>query len=75
MKRCRRCEETKPLAEFHQCAATKDGYKAQCKPCRNRVILAARRKKREEGPPPPIDPMEWIRELAQIKQQQPHSFF
>jgi hypothetical protein len=34
MKRCRGCDEVKPLSEFHRHARTADGYVARCKPCR-----------------------------------------
>lgn len=34
-KRCRRCEETKPVTEFHKSKQNKDGLKAYCKKCVN----------------------------------------
>jgi ribosomal protein S27AE len=38
MKRCPRCEETKPETEFHKAVKRADGLYAYCKPCsRERV--------------------------------------
>jgi hypothetical protein len=33
VKKCTKCEESKPLAEFGNCKANKDGYKSQCRGC------------------------------------------
>lgn len=35
MKTCSTCKITKPYSEFHKCSGEKDGYKYQCKECRN----------------------------------------
>ena len=32
---CKRCGEAKPLDDFHKDKGNADGYRAQCKPCRN----------------------------------------
>lgn len=32
---CKKCAEPKPLTEFHKDSGNPDGYRAQCKPCRN----------------------------------------
>lgn len=32
---CKFCGEPKPLTEYHKDSAGTDGYRAQCKPCRN----------------------------------------
>lgn len=34
-KICKSCDEALPLSEFHKDARCADGYRAQCKPCRN----------------------------------------
>lgn len=34
MKRCTKCEETKPLADFSRDPARSDGLSSWCKPCR-----------------------------------------
>lgn len=73
MKRCSRCRQEKAYTEYHVCAENRDGYRGQCKKCRNEVTNELRKRKR--APVEVIDPWDWIRELAQIKQQQPHSFF
>src|SRR5216683_1651733 len=33
VKRCSKCEATKPLAEFYRMTATKDGRRPECKAC------------------------------------------
>lgn len=35
VKKCGRCKESKPLAEFSACAAAPDGHQYYCKPCAN----------------------------------------
>jgi hypothetical protein len=35
MKTCSTCKVTKPYSEFHKSSSEKDGYKYQCKECRN----------------------------------------
>jgi hypothetical protein len=32
-KQCTKCNQVKPLTEFHRFAASRDGHKARCKPC------------------------------------------
>jgi 5-methylcytosine-specific restriction endonuclease McrA len=32
---CKVCDEPKPLSEYHKDSGGTDGYRAQCKPCRN----------------------------------------
>lgn len=32
---CKKCQEPKPLTDFHKDKGNPDGYRAQCKPCRN----------------------------------------
>lgn len=34
LKKCVRCNESKPLSEFHNMARSKDGYQSYCKQCR-----------------------------------------
>ena len=76
MKHCSRCQQDKPLSEFHTCKVNPDGYRGQCKRCRNAVTNECRRRKRqrEAEPDKPVDPWEWIRELAQAKRGS-HGFF
>jgi Recombination endonuclease VII len=48
MKRCKKCGETKPLAEFHKATDMKDGYRSECKTCARairRAWYAANREK------------------------------
>ena len=33
MKRCTKCGELKPLAEFYRASGTRDGHRPDCKPC------------------------------------------
>jgi Recombination endonuclease VII len=33
MKRCRICNESKPLSDFYRAAGTRDGYRGECKAC------------------------------------------
>ena len=35
MKKCIKCNETKPLSEFHRVRSNRTGYKATCKECTN----------------------------------------
>lgn len=35
LKICKKCEEAKPESEFHKDGGSPDGFRAQCKPCRN----------------------------------------
>ena len=35
MKTCNKCNQTKPLTEFHKDKNTKDGFRQQCKECVN----------------------------------------
>lgn len=50
MKTCSSCGETKPYSEFHTYDSPKarspDGYRAQCKCCRNlaQILYSAKRK-------------------------------
>jgi hypothetical protein len=43
-KRCRQCGTVRSADEFHVEARTKDGLRAQCRPCRNRLERARRAK-------------------------------
>jgi hypothetical protein len=53
MKPCPRCKQIKPLADYHKCAANKDGKQTYCKPCeadmqreymaRHAAVIALRR--------------------------------
>ena len=40
MKRCKKCGETKPLAEFHRATGMKDGYRSECKACARTIRRA-----------------------------------
>lgn len=46
VKRCSRCQETKPLSEFHKNRSTKDGYSYWCGVCKREQL----RKWRAENP-------------------------
>lgn len=35
MKHCNKCNKTKPITEFHNCASKKSGKMSHCKKCRN----------------------------------------
>jgi len=40
MKRCKKCNELKPLSEFYYAKSTKDGHQGDCKNCqRNRLKI------------------------------------
>ena len=42
LKRCRQCDTVRNANQFHVESRSKDGLRAQCKPCRNRVERARR---------------------------------
>jgi hypothetical protein len=44
VRRCPRCGETKPLAEFARNRSSKSGYGSYCKPCHNSVVAENRQK-------------------------------
>lgn len=47
VKRCIKCEEVKPLSEFHRSSvASTDGYRNVCKCCRRKTEAARIREKR-----------------------------
>ena len=70
---CNRCNQHKAFEHFRP--NDKGGYRGQCKQCLSELQQEYKRRKREAEPEKPVDPWEWIRELARLKQQQPHSFF
>lgn len=43
-KTCNRCKEDKPTSEFHKYSRSKDGYKSECKQCRNDLSKEYRKK-------------------------------
>jgi len=47
MKRCSKCGETKPFAEFHKLKRSKDGHKSQCKVCKAEAHKRYREENRE----------------------------
>lgn len=48
-KRCIKCEEVKPLSEFHRSSvASTDGYRNICKCCRRKTEAARIREKRNK---------------------------
>ncbi|WFD55457.1 putative kilA anti-repressor protein [Escherichia phage Ioannina] len=51
-KRCSQCGCVKPLSQFHKytgkTARSPDGYRAQCKSCRNKAERERQRRYREE---------------------------
>lgn len=38
MKRCKKCNETKPLNKFYKRPITKDGHEYECKECRKKIV-------------------------------------
>jgi hypothetical protein len=54
MKRCKRCNEVKPLTDFYREKGCRDGHRPECKVCN----LAARKAKYQENP---------AREIARVK--------
>lgn len=50
VKRCTKCEETKPLTEFHRQSKSPDGRCWHCKPCTlDRIRRNAERRRAEMG--------------------------
>jgi hypothetical protein len=47
VKRCVRCEQTKPLADFTRHKRTSDGLSSWCKDCHNAATREWRRRKRQ----------------------------
>lgn len=48
-KRCIKCDEVKPLSEFHRSSvASTDGYRNICKCCRRKTEAARIREKRSQ---------------------------
>lgn len=48
-KRCIKCDEAKPLSEFHRSSvASTDGYRNVCKCCRRKTEAARIREKRSQ---------------------------
>ncbi|ALA45553.1 Lar-like restriction alleviation protein [Enterobacter phage phiEap-2] len=46
-KRCIKCDEVKPLSEFHRSSvASKDGHRNECIKCRRKIEAARIREKR-----------------------------
>ena len=76
MKHCSRCQQDKPLSEFHTCKVNPDGYRGQCKRCRNEVSHQGRVRRLERAKRAEAlgASWEWIRELAQVKRGS-HGFF
>jgi hypothetical protein len=48
MKRCSKCEEVKPLTEFHKNRAQPGGYQYYCKPCHIKSSREDRNKRLED---------------------------
>lgn len=48
MKKCNTCSLTKPLTEFYRDKSFKDGYRANCKECKDKSTIAWRNKNREK---------------------------
>ena len=51
MKKCAKCQETKPKTEYHKNSTTEDGLTNYCKPCKNDY------NKRYRGNRPHVDRM------------------
>ena len=48
-KRCIKCDEVKPLSEFHRSSvASTDGYRNVCKCCRRKIEASRIREKRSQ---------------------------
>lgn len=48
-KRCIKCDEVKPLSEFHRSSvASKDGHRNECISCRRKTEAARIREKRSQ---------------------------
>ena len=75
-KRCRVCEETKPLSSFTQNMSNNDGFRNDCRECRNKAKMAryAARKERLGGQPPVAPPAE-ERICSSCKKTKPWSDF
>jgi hypothetical protein len=59
MKRCKICNEVKPLTDFYRAPGARDGHRLDCKKCN----LAARAAKYRENPRPAIErATRWQRE-------------
>lgn len=55
LKRCGKCEEVKPVADFYWLNGKRKRYQSYCKPCQRRTQIAAARRKRglpEDAPTP-----------------------
>jgi 5-methylcytosine-specific restriction endonuclease McrA len=52
-KICNKCGERKPVSEFHHHSKARDGYKADCKSCRNAMNRANAARRRDQEPPNP----------------------
>jgi 5-methylcytosine-specific restriction endonuclease McrA len=50
-KICNKCGEWKPVSEFHRHSKARDGYKADCKSCRNAMSRAYDALRRDQKPP------------------------
>lgn len=48
-KRCIKCDEVKPLSEFHRSSvASTDGYRNVCKTCRRQIEATRIKEKRKQ---------------------------
>jgi hypothetical protein len=49
-KNCNRCNQTRPLTEYHKLSKAKDGVQAYCKECQSDIDKKARAFRRANGP-------------------------
>lgn len=59
-KRCRKCDETKPLDGFHKQASSRDGRQAYCRSCNSRVAADSKRARKLASP-------EYVDQLRQYR--------
>lgn len=48
-KQCNKCQQIKPLSEFHRYKQSRDGHKSRCKPCNNTDSAVWQQQNRERA--------------------------
>jgi hypothetical protein len=63
-KRCSKCDQTKPLSEFHKDPRTRDGLRTWCKDCAIEKVRESQARRRQA-----MGDEQWLAHQAELRRQ------